>query len=134
MLVANAHWLYMTLRRLEREREAEQILALVRSDMEIIENRDYHRLLLMYKGEITPEKLLADASKSDGSLSFSSTAYGIGNWYLYTKQPEKALKIFLRIAEAPQTTSFGHIAAEVELKRMGLKDHPRGELPLRTIY
>lgn len=133
MLAATAHWLYMTLRRLDREREAEQILALIRSDMEIIENRDYHRLLLMYKGEVTPEKLLADASKSGGSLGFASTAYGVGNWFLCARQPERALKTFLRVIEGPQTTSFGYIAAEAELRRMGLKDFPAGKLPLRTI-
>jgi hypothetical protein len=87
----------------------------------------------MYKGELTPEKLLADASRAGGSVGYASTAYGVGNWYLYTGQPEKALKVFLKIVEGPQATSFGYIAAEAELRRMGLKDYPRGELPVRTI-
>ena len=133
MLSASAHWLYMTLRRLERPAEAEQILSLIRSDMAIIENRDYHQLLLMYKGELTPEKLLAEASRAGGSLGFASTAYGVGNWYLYTGQPEKALKVFLNIVEGPQQTSFGYIAAEAELRRMNIKDYPRTSLPVRTI-
>jgi tetratricopeptide (TPR) repeat protein len=133
MLVAAAHWLYMTLRRLEREREAEQILALVQADMDVIENRDYHRLLLMYKGELRPEKLLADVAKQEAALGFASTAYGVGNWYLYTKEPEKALRVFLRVVGGPQTTSFGFIAAEAELRRMGLKGSATGKLPLRVI-
>jgi len=133
MLSATAHWLYMTLRRLERPAEAAQLLSLIRADMAIIENRDYHRLLLMYKGELTPEKLLAEASKAGGSLGYASTAYGVGNWYLYNDQPEKALKVFLKIVEGPQATSFGYIAAEAELHQMGLKDYPRGKLPTRTI-
>ena len=133
MLSASAHWLYMTLRRLERPTEAAQILSLIRADMAIIENRDYHQLLLMYKGELRPEKLLAEASKAGGSLGYASTAYGVGNWYLYTEQPDKALKVFLKIVEGPQAASFGYIAAEAELHRMGLKDFPRGGLPVRTI-
>lgn len=133
MLSATAHWLYMTLRRLERHAEAEQILSLIRSDMAIIENRDYHQLLLMYKGERTPERLLAEVSRAGGTLGFASTAYGVGNWHLYNNQPERALKVFLKIVEGPQQTSFGYIAAEVELRRMGLKDYPRRNLPVRTI-
>jgi len=133
MLSASAHWLYMTLRRLERPAEAAQILSLIRADMAIIENRDYHQLLLMYKGELRPEKLLAEASRAGASLGYASTAYGVGNWYLYTGQPEKALKVFLKIVEGPQQTSFGYIAAEAELRRLGIKDYPRTSLPVRTI-
>lgn len=132
-LVSQGHWLYMTLRRLGRTREAEQLLALVRSDMDIVENHDYHRLMLMYKGEVTPEKLLAEASKAGSSLNFATTAYGVGNWYLYTGQPEKAVKVFLKIVEGPQQNSFGYAAAEAELGRAGLKDYPRVKLPVRTI-
>jgi tetratricopeptide (TPR) repeat protein len=133
MLTATAHWLYMTLRRLDRRAEAEHILALIRADMAVIENRDYHRLLLMYKGELTPEKLYAEATKAGGSLGFASTAYGVGNWHLYNGQPDKALKVFLKILDGPQTTSFGYIAAEAELARLGIKGYPRGTLPLKTI-
>jgi tetratricopeptide (TPR) repeat protein len=42
MVVATLHWLYMTLRRLDRSDEAEQVLAPVNTEMEIIENMAYH--------------------------------------------------------------------------------------------
>jgi hypothetical protein len=49
MVVATSYWLYLTLRRLGREREARRVLEPIRADMEIIENADYHRLLLAFK-------------------------------------------------------------------------------------
>lgn len=119
MLAATSHWLYMTLRRLNMKDEAEKILEGVRDDARIVENHDYQRLLLMYKGRLTPEALLEEASKKPDSIGFATTAYGVGNFYLYTGQKEKALKTLLGVAEkSPQRTSFGFIAVESELRRL----------------
>ena len=133
MLVAASHWLYMTLRRLGRGEEARRVLDPVTADMDVIENGDYQRLLLMYKGETTPERLLADASKDKGGVSYATVAYGVGNWHIYNGRPGKALRLFLELMQHPQRTSFGYIAAEAELERMGVRGYPRG-LPNRTIY
>jgi tetratricopeptide (TPR) repeat protein len=133
MLVATSHWLYMTLRRLRREGEARRVLEPVTAGMDVIENGDYHRLLLMYKGETTPERLLADASKERSGVGYATAAYGVGNWHLYNGRPEKALRLFLELMQSPQRTSFGYIAAEAELERMGVRGYPR-EMPTRTVY
>ncbi len=102
--------------------------------MDIIENRDYHELLLMYKGKISPERLLDEAAADSNSLRFASVGYGVGNFYLYNGQHEMALKVLLRIMESQQQTSFGYIAAEAELKRIGVITHPRQSLPTRTMW
>ena len=133
MLVAASHWLYMTLRRLKRDDEARRVLEGITPGMDVIENGDYHRLLLMYKGEATPERLLADASKDSSGVGYSTVAYGVGNWHVYHGRPEKALRLFLELMQLPQRTSFGYIAAEAELGRMGARGYPR-EPPRRTIY
>jgi tetratricopeptide (TPR) repeat protein len=133
MLVATSHWLYMTLRRLKRDGEARRVLDAVTADLDVIENGDYHRLLLMYKGETTPERLLADASKEKSGVGYATVAYGVGNWHVYGGRPGKALQLFLELMRLPQRTSFGYIAAEAELGRMGVRGYPRG-LPDRTIY
>ena len=133
MLVATSHWLYMTLRRLKREEEARRVLDPVTAEMEIIENGDYHRLLLMYKGETTPERLLDDAGQGKLGVGYATIAYGVGNWHAYNGQPGKALRLYLELMQLPQRTSFGYIAAEAELERMGVRGYPR-ELPKRTIY
>jgi tetratricopeptide (TPR) repeat protein len=132
MLVATSHWLYMTLRRLGREEEARRVLEPVKAEMDVIENGDYLRLLLMYKGETTPERLLADAAKDKSGVGYATVAYGVGNWHVYNGRPQKALVLFLELMQFPQRTSFGYIAAEAELERMGVRGYPR-ELPNRTI-
>jgi tetratricopeptide (TPR) repeat protein len=119
MLVATGHWLYMTLRRLGREGEAAEVLAPITAEMDIIENRDYHRLLLMYKGELTPDAVLAEASRGDSSaLSNATAGYGVGNWHLYNGRRAEAVEVFRRVVAGPQWTGFGYIAAEIDLERL----------------
>ena len=48
----------MTLRRLDRDAEAAELLAPITADLEVVENDVYHRRLLMYKGEVEPDDLL----------------------------------------------------------------------------
>jgi len=111
-LVATSHWMYMTLRRLGRVDEAAKVLASIEADMEIIENVSYHRLLLMYKGEFTPDDLMtpgADAVQS------ATVAYGVANWYYYNGMESEAFRIFRDILEGEGWAAFGYIAAEAEL-------------------
>ncbi len=118
-LVATSHWLYMTLRRLNRPKEADQVLVPIRPDLPIIENDGYHRLLLMYKG-ITPiDSLLQEALRQEGSPGSYSVLYGIGSWYLYNNRPDDARGVFRRMLAGNQWTSFGYVAAEADLKRLG---------------
>lgn len=120
-LVATSHWLYMTLRRLNRDTEAAKVLEPIREEMDIIENTGYYRLLLMYKGLVPPETLLAEALKQESSAASHSVLYGIGNWHLYNGRRAEALKIFRRMLDGEQWTSFGYIAAEVDVQRMSDK-------------
>jgi tetratricopeptide (TPR) repeat protein len=117
-LVATSHWLYMTLRRMNRAAEAARVLAPIREGLEVIENDGYYRLLLMYKGKGSPENLLAETSKQTESPGSNSILYGVGNWYLYNGNRDEALKIFRRMVSGDQWTSFGYIAAEADLKRL----------------
>ena len=118
MLVATSHWLYMTLRRLGREEEAGTVLGPIREDLDIIENRDYHRLLLTYQGKRSAESLLSDAAKA-GSLANATVGYGVGNWHLYHGRREEAVRTFRELLRVEQWPAFGHIAAEADLKRLG---------------
>jgi tetratricopeptide (TPR) repeat protein len=120
MRVATSHWLYMTLRRMGRhdgeneDDEAEAVLAPIYAGLDVIENHAYHRLLLLYRGEVSPEELLAEAGEA-GSLDFATAAYGIANWHLYNGREGEAEALFRRIVEAGNWPSFGHLAAEAEL-------------------
>lgn len=118
MLVATSYWLTMTLRRLGQEEEARKVLEPIREDMDIIENKDYHRLLLMYQGKVSPESLLSEAAKG-GELANATVGYGVANWHLSNGRREEALRIFRRILEGEQWAAFGYIAAEAEVQRLG---------------
>lgn len=114
MLVATSHWLYMTLRRLGRAAEAEAVLAPISRDMDIIENDAYHRLLLLYKGELPPDSL---APSGADALDDASIGYGLGNWHLYNGRRDEAMGVFRRVLAGGNWPAFGHIAAEAELAR-----------------
>lgn len=117
MLVATTHWQYMTLRRLGRNKEARQAVAAIGSDLDVIENGDYYKLIHLYQGRVKAEDLLKEISSSTNSLSNASVGYGMGNWFLYNRQREEAIKIFRQIILGNQWASFGYIAAEAELSR-----------------
>ena len=114
-LVATSDWLYMTLKRLGRDGEADEVLVPIIGDMELIENYAYYHRLLLYKGLKKPEELM-----SAGSTTHHDTAthgYGIGNWHLYNGRKEEAKAMFETIVATSFWPAFGFIAAEAELSR-----------------
>ena len=114
MLVATTHWLYMTLRRLGREREAQKSIAQIKDNLDIIENADYYKLVQLYQGKLKAEDLLKEISAEANTLSNASLGYGLGNWFLYNGKRDEAAKIFRQITSGNQWASFGYIAAEAE--------------------
>ena len=119
-VVSTAHWLYMSLRRLGRDAEAAQVLVPIRRDMNVIENDTYHRLLLLYKGELPVDSVLTVGPSGEMSVTDATGAYGVGNWHLYNGRRAEAERIFRRILAGGQWGAFGYIAAEAEMARMGL--------------
>lgn len=119
MRVATLDWLYMTLRRLGRHAEADAAIASVNAGMDLLENFAYHRRLLMYKGEISPDSLLRVEDEADAPLTLATQGYGVGNFYLAGGERERALKIFRQVVAGTYWPAFGYIAAEADLKRMG---------------
>lgn len=117
MRVATSYWHYMTLRRLGRAKDAEAILKPFAGEVEIIENRDYLNLIKLNRGEVTADALLSEIGGNADTLGSASLGYGIGNYFLYTGNREKAMEIFRKITAGNQWASFGFIAAEAELAR-----------------
>jgi tetratricopeptide (TPR) repeat protein len=117
MLVATTHWLYMTLRRLGREREAAASLSPIGDGLDVIENGDYYKLVRLYQGRLRPAELLGDVDKGGDTLGSASLGYGLGNWFLYNRRGAEAEIIFRRVTAGDQWSSFGYIAAEAELRR-----------------
>ena len=117
-VIATAHWYYMTLRRLGRKQEADKILEKIDEDMDIIENHHYHKCLMMYKGENTPEILMKEA-RDMGDLGLVTIGYGVANWYHYNGETEEATEILREIIDVVGWAGFGYIAAETDLYHMG---------------
>ena len=121
MRVATSHWLYMTLRRLgpqgEETAEAAEVLTPIHAGLDVIENQAYHRLLLMVRGELSPEEILAEAEGDAGSLDFATIGYGVANYHIYNGREAEADALFERILQGGQWAAFGYLAAEAEVAR-----------------
>lgn len=117
---ATAYWLYLTLRRLGRAGEAREVLESVGPDMNIIENTSYRDLLLLYKGELTPEDLLGPGGEA--TLEAATLGYGVAMSYALNGDAEAAGRIFDQVLAArDQWAAFGYIAVEAEVARMRMR-------------
>jgi len=114
MIVATTHWLYMTLQRLGEIVSAENLLVPITKDMAIIENGSYHNLLLFYKGILTEEGVTIN----NFSAINEAVLYGVGNWYYFNDDIERAKEMFNHIVELGNWSAFGYIAAEADLSSM----------------
>ena len=68
----------------------------------------------MYKGERTPEAVLAAAGDDSGG---SAVRYGVSAWYLVNGRRREAEALWASILEGPDWPSFGYLAAEAEVAR-----------------
>jgi tetratricopeptide (TPR) repeat protein len=119
-LCSISHWLYMALRRMGKTREADAILEPIQASMDVTESRAYHRLLLMYKRTHSPEELLREAEQALGSTDHATIGYGVGNWFLYNGEQERACDVYRKILAGGHWPAFGFIAAEADLHRLDL--------------
>ena len=116
MQVATTYWYYLALSRLGKKTEAAALLAPITADMDIIENSSYHKLLRMFKGELTPASLLA----SGAGLDAVTTRYGIAAWHIANGRQDEGIKLLREIVDGypQQWPAFGYVAAEGDLARL----------------
>jgi tetratricopeptide (TPR) repeat protein len=124
-LTACHDWLYMTLRRKGDAAAAEAVLASIPeglADEAFVEGPSYYRRLRMYRGELAPEDLLTPDKGSqvihDVETIYATQGYGVGNWYLYNGETERARAVFEQILQGRSRFAFGYIAAELDLREM----------------
>jgi len=116
MKVATLNWLNITLRKMGRQKDAEQHLKEVANDMEIIENHDYYDILVMYK--TGDDSKLAEKTQNQQTLSNATLGFALGTYYQLKGDKDKAKELFEKVIAGNQWSSFGYIAAEVELTKM----------------
>ncbi len=114
-VVAVSDWLYLTLRRLGRNEEADKLIPPDLADLKVQDNQVYRNRLRMYRGELTPDDLLR-AGGDDVSLA--TYGYAVGSAYRLRGETEKAKAAFTRVVEGRAWPAFGYAAAEADLARM----------------
>jgi tetratricopeptide (TPR) repeat protein len=117
--VSTAHWLYMSLRRSGRDDDAAEVLVPIRRSMNVIENETYHRLLLLYKGELPVDSVLsrrARPARCPSPTPPARTASATGT--STTDDAPKPSACSGGSWPAGQWGAFGYIAAEAEIARL----------------
>jgi tetratricopeptide (TPR) repeat protein len=118
MYIATANWMYITLRKLNKNKEAKSLLASVKPGIEVIENKEYLEILLLYKQETDIADPVSYLQKDKQGLGLASFGFGLGNYLLLNGKMEKARQTFQLITAGNQWSAFGFIVAEAELLRM----------------
>jgi len=104
-LAAISNWLHNTLRRLDKDEDAEKILEFIDENMNIVENASYHQALLLYKG-ILQESDIFDESNAE-PLELVTKGYSIGNWRLVNSDRDGAIRLFNNIITTDAWAGFG---------------------------
>ena len=116
-LSAATHWAWMTHKRLGEDAKAAALLQAIDANADIIENRSYHDLCLLYRGDKDFAELAARLGKGTMNSSLSALAYGLANWLLETKPSDEGLAMLERIVAGGGWAAFGYLAAEADLAR-----------------
>lgn len=113
-LAGSTDWLWMSLMRAGRAKEAAAMLA-ARPDSLPVTNA-YRQRLRLYRGEITPAQLFTPADTSD--VNVATLSYGLGNWYLLKGDTAQARAAFERSVASGGWPAFGFMVSEAELARL----------------
>jgi len=116
--VTQANGLYVTLRKVNKNNEAEKLLATINEKIELIENKDYLEVLLLYKEQTVISDPVSFLQNEKKGLGLASFGYGLGNYLLLKGETEKARIVFQEVINGKQWSSFGYIAAEAELAKL----------------
>lgn len=110
--VAVTHWLWCVRMRLSDPAGAAAVAAAIRPDLDVVENRSYLQLCLLYAGKLPRERIMPLAGSAGGALAF-----GLAHFDLVSGARESAHRAFAELAASPGWSAFGAIAAEAELAR-----------------
>jgi tetratricopeptide (TPR) repeat protein len=116
MKVATLNWLNIILRKMGRQKDADQHLREAANNMEIVENHDYYDILIMYKtGDDTK---LVEKTQNQQAFNNATLGFALGTYYQLKGDKSKAKELFEKVVAGNQWSSFGYIAAETELAKM----------------
>ncbi len=122
-LISSSNWMYLSLRRSGKDRDADQVLARITPDVKNTDAHDvfYLRLLRFYQGKMSEGEVLPPPPQGwdvETELAFDTTAYGVGNWNLIHHKARHAKELFSKVVQGEAWNTFGFVGSEVELERM----------------
>jgi lipoprotein NlpI len=119
-----SNWLYVSLRRAKKPDDALQVLKRIGPDMNNSQPH-YHfylQLLRFYQGSLSEQDVLppkpTDPNDVEAELSFDTVTYGVGNWHLYTGDPNRPAQLFKQVVAGNAWNAWGFVGSETELVRM----------------
>ncbi|HEX5651811.1 MAG TPA: tetratricopeptide repeat protein [Chitinophagaceae bacterium] len=121
MYVATANWMNIVLRRMKKDKKAMTLYNNMDPNAELIENRDYEKLLQLYRDKPQEQdiEVYAATMRAGGETVAAATLnFGLGYYCLLMGDREKAKSFFEKAIGTGQWSSFGYIAAETELNRL----------------
>ncbi len=110
--VAVTHWLWCVKMRRGDRAGAAAVVAIIRPDMDVVDNRGYLQLCLVYAGRLRREDVVPPKGSAGAALAF-----GLAHHELVAGDRAQAMRGFEAIARSDGWTAFGVIAAEAELAR-----------------
>lgn len=122
MYVATANWMNISLRSKQRYQEAIALFQRIDPNAPLIENTDYRNLLELYKtkyNEQILEQYAAQILPKDPSLASATLYFGLGYYCQLYNQKGKALSYYQKAIDSGQWASFGYIAAEAMMRKVG---------------
>ncbi|MBL8747851.1 MAG: hypothetical protein JNK78_01730, partial [Planctomycetes bacterium] len=111
--VAVTHWLWCVKMRRGDRAGAAAVVATIRPDMDVVDNRGYLQLCLVYAGRLQREDVVPPKGSAGAALAF-----GLAHHALMTGDLVQARRDFEALARSDGWTAFGVIAAEADLARM----------------
>ncbi len=110
-ICSSSYWLYLIRHRLGDADGAARVLERISPGMELLENFDYHRLLLLYRGTLPATAF----DPEPGSVASATVAYGLAQHRLIAGDREGGLAALRGVLDEPEWAAFGFIAAEADL-------------------
>lgn len=121
-LIDCSNWLYASLRRADKRKEADEVLTRITPAVHNTEPHlaFYLSLLRFYRGEKNEQQILPARpapGDTEAELSFNTINYGVGNWHLYNGEKAGATPFFQKVVADSAWNSWGFIGSETELAR-----------------
>ncbi len=112
-------WLWMSLARAGRMKEADAMVRTLPDTFKIPANYAYGRRLMLYRGELTPEAVVAGGDTSD--VQQATLNFGVGTWYMAKKDTAGARPYFERSVATKGWPAFAYLLSERTLRAIDMK-------------